>query len=105
MRSVAEQICRWVPLRGRGDLVDSPVWRSSPEPIWWSSEGNILPPELLERVGFVDQSPWETLLVTGGPRKKAYTLGGVVGAVRLSGVPQDWLPHLILGRPPAMADA
>ncbi len=41
---------------------------------------------------------WLDLPVTGGPRKKPYTLGGVAGAVRLSGVPDDWLPLLVLGR-------
>jgi CRISP-associated protein Cas1 len=54
-----------------------------------------LPSELTAEPGHL---LWLDLPVTGGPRKKAYTLGGVVGAVRLSGVPEEWLPLLVLGR-------
>lgn len=54
-----------------------------------------LPAELTAEPGHL---PWLDLPVTGGPRKKAYTLGGVVGAVRFCGVPPEWLPLLALGR-------
>ena len=54
-----------------------------------------LPPGLTAEPGHL---LWLDLPVTGGPRKKPYTLGGVAGEVRLSGVPQEWLPLLVLGR-------
>ncbi len=54
-----------------------------------------LPEDLLSSPGHL---LWLDLPVTGGPRKKPYTLGGVVGAVRLAGIPEPWLPLLALGR-------
>ena len=57
-----------------------------------------MPPLTTELTAEPRHLTWLDLPVTGGPRKKAYTLGGVVGAVRLSGVPQGWFPLLALGR-------
>jgi CRISPR-associated protein Cas1 len=61
-------------------------------------EQNGLPPLPAGLVAEPGHLPWLDLPVTGGARKKPYTLGGVVGAVRLSGVPEEWLPLLVLGR-------
>lgn len=54
-----------------------------------------LPDELAAEPGHL---PWLDLPITGGPRKKPYTLGGVVGAVRFVGLPNEWLTLLVAGR-------
>ena len=42
---------------------------------------------------------WIDMPVPGRPGKgRSYTLGGVLGRVRLDGVPEGWLPWLLLGR-------
>lgn len=42
---------------------------------------------------------WIDLPVPGAPgKRRPYTLGGVVGRVRLEGVPAEWLPWIVLAR-------
>lgn len=42
---------------------------------------------------------WVDLPVPGAPgKRRPYTLGGVVGRVRLAGVPAEWLPWIVLAR-------
>jgi hypothetical protein len=42
---------------------------------------------------------WIDLPVPGAPgKRRPYTLGGVLGRVRLHGLPADWLPWLVLAR-------
>ncbi|MBD3334265.1 MAG: CRISPR-associated endonuclease Cas1 [Candidatus Eisenbacteria bacterium] len=46
---------------------------------------------------------WLDMPIEGSPRKdpkrpKGYTLGGVQGTVILAGVPEEWLPWLVLGQ-------
>jgi group II intron reverse transcriptase/maturase/CRISPR-associated endonuclease Cas1 len=43
--------------------------------------------------------PWIDMPVPGAPgKRRPYTLGGVLGRVRLDALPEDWLPWLVLGR-------
>lgn len=45
------------------------------------------------------EMPWLDLPVAGGSGKeKPYTLGGVMGCMRLRGITEDWLHLLVLGR-------
>jgi hypothetical protein len=59
----------------------------------------LMPPLPVSARATPGDMPWLDLPMAGGRGKeKPYTLGGVMGCVRLRAVPPDWLPVLALGR-------